>query len=210
MPVAALTAIVALAGVCWIVSIWQMNLMDMGVATQLGSFQFFIALWVVMMAAMMLPGAAPSVLKLAQVSESIRDVLQFSASYLAVWASFGVAVYVLYKTHSSFVAGVIVIAAGVYELTPLKRFFRERCCMRISGFEFGLCCMGSSVGLMLIMIALGIMSATWMLVVSALIVAQKFLPARAAIDVPLALMIVSLGVLIIIAPSSVPGLTPSI
>ena len=42
-------------------AVWQMNGMDMGTATQLGSFGFFIAVWVAMMAAMMLPGAAPAV-----------------------------------------------------------------------------------------------------------------------------------------------------
>jgi hypothetical protein len=48
-----------------------------------------------------------------------------------------------------------------------------------------------------------------MFVVAAVIVAQKLLPAKAAVDVPLALAIVGVGVLIIIAPSWVPGLTPA-
>jgi hypothetical protein len=52
------------------------------------------------------------------------------------------------------------------------------------------------------------MSVTWMAVVTAVVVAQKLLPLRAAVDVPLALAIVGLGALILIAPSSVPGLTP--
>ncbi len=47
-----------------------------------------------------------------------------------------------------------------------------------------------------------------MSVVAVVVIAQKLLPARAAIDVPLALAILGLGVLIVIAPSSVPGLTP--
>jgi len=53
-------------------------------------------------------------------------------------------------------------------------------------------------------VALGVMSVTWMSVIAVLV--QKLLPARAAIDVPLA--IVGLGILIVIAPSSVPELTP--
>jgi hypothetical protein len=52
------------------------------------------------------------------------------------------------------------------------------------------------------------MSLTWMSVVAVLVIVQKLLPAHAAIDVPLALAIVGLGILIVIAPSSVPGLTP--
>jgi predicted metal-binding membrane protein len=61
---------------------------------------------------------------------------------------------------------------------------------------------------MLILVALSVMSVMWMSVTAALVLAQKLLPAKAAIDVPMALAIVGLGVLIVIAPSSVPGLTP--
>jgi predicted metal-binding membrane protein len=104
---------------------------------------------------------------------------------------------------------VLVIAAGVYELSPFKRYFRRRCRESVgSGFEFGLCCVGSSLGLMLMLVALSVMSVTWMDVVAALVLVQKLLPAKAAIDLPLALAIVGLGLLIVIAPSSVPGLTP--
>ncbi len=48
----ALAATLGLAAAAWAVSVRQMNGMDMGVATQLGPFAFFIALWVSMMAAM--------------------------------------------------------------------------------------------------------------------------------------------------------------
>jgi predicted metal-binding membrane protein len=102
-----------------------------------------------------------------------------------------------------------VIAAGVYELTPLKRYFRRRCRQRVrSGFEFGRCCVGSSIGLMLLLVTLGVMSVTWMSVIAVLVLSQKLLPANAAIDVPLALAIVGLGILILVAPSLIPGLTP--
>jgi predicted metal-binding membrane protein len=121
----------------------------------------------------------------------------------------GVAVYALYRPHGYLAAGAVASAAGVYELTPLKQQFRRRCreSMR-SGFEFGLCCVGSSIGLMLMMAALGVMNITWMSVVAVVVVAQKLLPPRATIDVALALAIVGLGTLIVIAPGIVPGLTP--
>jgi predicted metal-binding membrane protein len=61
---------------------------------------------------------------------------------------------------------------------------------------------------MLMLVTLGVMSVTWMSVVAVLVLAQKLLPAKAAIDLPLALAIVGLGILIVMAPSSVPGLTP--
>src|SRR5216683_9971 len=206
---AALTATVGLAAASWVVAVRQMNGMDMGVATRLGSFAVFVALWVSMMAAMMLPGAAPAVLRRAHASGRVRAVPLFVGSYLAVWTLVGVAVYALYRPHGSFAAGAVVIAAGVYEFTPLKQHFRRRCRASVrSGFEYGLYCVGSSIALMLMLVALSVMSVTWMSVIAVLVLAQKLLPAKAAIDVPLALAIVGLGLLIVIAPSSVPGLTP--
>jgi predicted metal-binding membrane protein len=61
---------------------------------------------------------------------------------------------------------------------------------------------------MLVLVAVGVMSVTWMAVIAVLVLGQKLLPAKAAIDVPLALAIVGLGILIVIAPSLVPGVTP--
>jgi len=58
-----LTATLALAAASWVIAVVQMNGMDMGVATELGSFGFFAAVWASMMAAMMLPGALPAVLR---------------------------------------------------------------------------------------------------------------------------------------------------
>jgi predicted metal-binding membrane protein len=203
-----LTATLGLAAASWVVAVRQMNGMDMGAATPLGPFAFFVALWVSMMAAMMLPGAAPAVLRRV-VAGGLRAVPLFVLSYLAVWTLVGVAVYALYRPHGPFAAGVVVIAAGVYELTPLKQHFRRRCRESVrSGFEYGPCCVGSSIGLMLMLLALNVMSVTWMAVIAVLVLAQKLLPAKAAIDVPLALAMVGLGILIVIAPSSVPGLTP--
>ena len=205
---AALAATLGLAAASWVVTVRQMAGMDMGVATRLGSFAFFAALWVWMMAAMMLPGAAPAVLRRAQAG-GVRAVPLFVVSYLAVWALVGVAVYALYRPHGPAAAGTVAIAAGVYELTPLKRHFRRRCRESVrSGFGFGLCCVGSSLGLMALLVALGVMSVAWMAVVTVLALAQKLLPARAAVDVPLALAIVGLGIWIVLAPSSVPGLVP--
>jgi predicted metal-binding membrane protein len=202
---AALTATLGLAAASWVVAVRQMNGMDMGVATRLGSFAFFVAVWV----SMMLPGATPAVLRRAHASRGVRAVPLFVGSYLAVWTLVGVAVYVAYGPHGSVTAGAIAIAAGVYELTPLKQHFRRLCRESVrSGFEFGIYCVGSSIGLMLVLVALSVMSVTWMSVIAVVVLAQKVLPAKAAIDVPVALAIVGLGILIVITPSSVPGLMP--
>jgi hypothetical protein len=62
---------------------------------------------------------------------------------------------------------------------------------------------------MLMLLALGAMSLNWMLLVAVLIVGQKLLPPRAAIDMALALAIVALGLVVVVAPAAAPGLTPS-
>jgi predicted metal-binding membrane protein len=207
---AALTATLGLAAASWVVAVWQMKGMDMGAATELGSFGFFAALWVSMMAAMMLPAAAPAVVRYVQTGRPVCAGPLFVGSYLAVWALVGIAVYAVYRPHGSAVAGAVVIAAGIYEVTPVKQRFRRRCRDGgRSGFGFGLCCVGSSIGLMLMLVAVGVMNVTWMSMIAVLVLAQKLLPPKAAIDVPLAVAIVGLGIWIVIAPASVPGLIPT-
>ena len=205
-----LAAILVLAAVCWAAAIWHMNGMDMGTATALGSFGSFLGLWVPMMAAMMLPGAVPAVLRVAHGGRRLGRAAIFLGSYLSVWALVGVVVYALDRPHATSVAGAVVLAAGVYELTPLKRRFRRRCRESFdSGFGFGAYCVGSSIGLMAMMAALGVMSVIWMAVIAGLVLGQKLVGARPVIDIPLALSVVAFGVLIIVDPSSVPGLTPA-
>ena len=206
---AALTATVGLAAASWVVAARLMNRMDMGVVTPLGSFGSFLVLWVAMMAAMMLPGAAPAALRYAGAVRRVDAVVLFVGSYLAVWTAFGVAVFAVYRPHGPLAAGAITIAAGLYEFTPLKLAFRRRCREHASsGFEFGLCCVGSSIGLMVMLAALGIMNPTWMTVITVLVIGQKFVPVRAAIDAPIALAIIGFGILLVAAPAAVPGLAP--
>lgn len=209
--VAALTT-VGFGAVAWVIALQLMNGMDTMGVTGPGSFASFISLWVLMIAAMMLPGAAPAVFRYAYASDSVLGVLLFVGSYLVVWALIGVALYAmpwLYGPHGSVRAGVFVIAVGVYECTPLKEHFRGRCNESLlSGVEFGLHCVGSNIGLVLMQVALGVMSVTWMSVFCVVMLAQKVLPAKAVFDVPLALAIVVLGILMVIAPASVPGFMP--
>ena len=161
------------------------------------------------MAAMMLPGAAPAVARRARLAGTVRAALPFVGSYLVIWALAGVVAYALDRPHGPLAAGAVVIAAGAYELTPAKRHFRRRCREGAgSGLGFGLCCVGSTVGLMAALVALDMMSLFWMAVVTVLACVQKLLPAKPAIDVPLALALIGLGLVIVIAPSLVPGLMP--
>ncbi len=203
-----LAATLGVASACWVVSVWLMTGMDMGVATRLGSLGFFIGAWAAMMAAMMLPGAVPAVARAARAA-GVRAVPEFAGSYLAVWTLTGAVVFAGYRPHGTAAAGAVTVAAGIYEFTPLKRRLRRRCRqMAGSGFGFGLCCVGSSSGLMAMLVVLDVMSVTWMAVVAVLVTAQKLLPPRAAVDVPLALAIVVLGVVVIVDPTWVPGLAP--
>jgi predicted metal-binding membrane protein len=209
-PAVVLTATLGLAAACWAAAVWLMRGMDMGVATRPGSFGFFAAAWVTMMAAMMLPGAAPAVARRARLTGTIRAAALFTGTYLAIWALAGFVAYALDRPHGSLAAGVVVIAAGVYELTPVKRHYRQRCREASgSGLGFGLCCVGSSIGLMAVLVALDVMSLFWMAVVAVLVLAQKLLPAKAAIDIPVALALIGLGLVIVIEPSLLPGLTPA-
>jgi predicted metal-binding membrane protein len=115
----------------------------------------------------------------------------------------------VYEPHGTTIAGALTIAAGLYELTPLKGTLRRRCReYDMSGLRFGLFCVASSGGLMVMFVALGVMSIFWMAVVAAVIIFQKLVRPISAVDALVGLAIVGLGILIVHAPSSVPGLTP--
>jgi predicted metal-binding membrane protein len=199
----ALTTTLGVAAVSWAVAVHQMAGMDMGSSTELGSFTFFVGAWVPMMAAMMLPGAAPAVLRRARADPRRLAAPAFAGSYLAVWAVVGLAVYALYRPHSSVAAGALTVAAGVYELTPLKRECRRRCRESVpSGLELGFFCLGSSIGLMVLLLAFGAMSVAWMALVAVIVVGQKLVAPTPWIDVPVAIAIVALGIGAALAPTT--------
>ena len=62
---------------------------------------------------------------------------------------------------------------------------------------------------MVVLVALGVMSVTWMSVIAALVLAQKLLPPRPSVDALVALTIMGVGILVVVAPASVPGLALS-
>jgi predicted metal-binding membrane protein len=147
-PVWTAAILMAIALVAWIVSGFRMSGMNDGPGTDLGSLGAFVAIWVPMMAAMMLPSLEPTVLLSARIADQRRregragfaPTATFVVGYLAVWTVFGLAVYGLYRLVTAagtqflawdragpWVAGCTILAAGVYELTPLKRYFLEHC-----------------------------------------------------------------------------------
>ena len=122
-------------------------------------------------AAMMLPGALPAIVR------STRAV-RFAAAYLAVWFVAGLAIFAVYEPPAPAVAAVVVAAAVLYELTPFARACRRRCrAERRSGLRFGGWCVGSSLGLMAVLVALDPMNLPLMCAVSAIALVQKELPA---------------------------------
>jgi predicted metal-binding membrane protein len=109
----ALAVTLGVAAACWVIAIQRMSGMDMGVSTRLGSFGLFTVLWLVMMAAMMLPGAAPEAVRRAQASGRLLAAPLFAGSYLGVWALADVVVYALYQPHGTVAAGAAAIVAGM-------------------------------------------------------------------------------------------------
>jgi predicted metal-binding membrane protein len=139
--------ILGAALVAWVVTVDRMSGMDMGPGTSLGGLGWYLGIWVTMMAAMMLPSAAPMVLLFDRVSEEKARREQpyvstwvFVLSYVGVWTAFGLAAYALYRgIHAldlgfldwdrggPYIAGGLVALAGVYELTPLKGVCLRHC-----------------------------------------------------------------------------------
>lgn len=150
---------------------------------------------VAMMAAMMLPSAIPAISRRARDGAGVLAAPLFAGSYLGIWALVGLAMWLVYAPPGTAASGGLLIAAGLYELTPLKRNCRRRCRERVrSGARFGALCFGSSVGLMLVLVAVNVMSVALMIAIAAVVLAQKLIPPRPELDLSLALAIVAIGV----------------
>jgi predicted metal-binding membrane protein len=136
------TLLVALAAVAWWSTGGRMSGMDAGPGTPLGALGWFLGIWTVMMAAMMLPAVAPTVAlyeRMARRRWSGASVL-FAAAYLLVWSAAGLLAYgvfalgrdaagaqLAWHAGGRWVAGGVLVLAAAYELTPLKRACLARC-----------------------------------------------------------------------------------
>jgi predicted metal-binding membrane protein len=134
--------LVALAAVAWWSTAGRMDGMDAGPGTPLGALGWFLGVWIVMMAAMMLPAVAPTVAlyeRMARRRWSGASLL-FAAGYLLVWSAAGLLAYGAFALGRSvfgdqlawdaggrWVAGSVLVLAAVYELTPLKHACLARC-----------------------------------------------------------------------------------
>jgi predicted metal-binding membrane protein len=195
-----------LAGVGWWRTIGVMRGMDDGPWTSLGTLGWFLGVWAVMMAAMMLPSAWPTVTLYSRMLEkrSALSPLLFVAGYLATWTVVGLAAFTVaaaggniaggvfaWDRAGRWIAGATLIAAAVYEFTPLKDTCLGRCRSPLGfllgawrdgrtgalrmGAEHGAWCVGCCWALMASLFALGVMSVEWMAVVAALIAFEKLI-----------------------------------
>ena len=117
----------------------------------------------------------------------------FAAPYLAVWL---VLALVALRVPWMSVGAYAAVVGGVYELTPLKRRFLERC-RATHGLRHGLDCAGSSAGLMVAFFGLGLMSVWWMAAVAAVVFAQKVAPYGQRLVVPAGLALIGVGLIVI-------------
>src|SRR5215208_6142976 len=139
-----------LAAVAWVLTDDRMAGMDAGPGTDPGALGFYVGAWVVMMAAMMFPSIAPMVIAYARIQGRRREqgktrsgplaVGLFVAGYLVSWTIFGLAAYWLIQLGRSlsidalgwdsagpYVAGGVIFAAAVYQLTAAKDVCLRKC-----------------------------------------------------------------------------------
>jgi predicted metal-binding membrane protein len=146
--VSLLAVLLALAAVGWLVTDARMDGMA-GSGMDLGGLGFYVTVWVVMMAAMMFPSVAPTVLLYDRLraggqgrpQRAPRDATAlFVAGYLIVWTAAGLVAYALLEAlraldleafswdHGGrYVAGGVIVVAAVYQFTPLKNACLTRC-----------------------------------------------------------------------------------
>jgi predicted metal-binding membrane protein len=226
------TAVAGAAALCWVLSVQRMQGMDMGPGSALGSFSWFVPTWVIMMAAMMLPSALPAIVSFERSRRERAPIgrgVVFAAGYLAVWSAFGAAAFLVYRELSEAdpallqwdrggrdLVAATAVAAGLYELTPIKRACLTRC-RAVGGhadgpalaaaLRYGAECLGCSVALMVLLLVIGAMSIAWMVAIAVLLLVQKVSPGGLRSTWASGLGLIALGVWIAIDPGSAPGLT---
>jgi predicted metal-binding membrane protein len=228
----------AVAALGWWWTVERMRGMDGGPWTDLGTLAWFVGVWVVMMAAMMFPSVAPTVALYSTMTKRRWPVapLLFTSGYLAAWAAIGVLAYLAataggrlsgnvlsWDRGGRWVAGVTLLVAAVYELTPLKEACLGKCRSPLGfllgawrdgrigavtmGARHGAWCIGCCWALMASLFALGVMSILWMAFVAGIIAFEKLIPSRRVATWGTAGVLLVLGVLVLADPNAIPGLT---
>jgi predicted metal-binding membrane protein len=170
------------------------------------------AMWAVMMAAMMLPSASPMLLLYLHAARKRNEgphatlrVYAFAGGYLSVWAVFSVGATLLQRVlatqemlspmmepASATPSALLLLIAGVYQMTPLKRVCLRSCRSPLSflmrrwqqgwsgayrmGVEHGAYCLGCCWALMLLLFAGGVMNLVVIAALTAWVLVEKLLP----------------------------------
>ena len=187
----------------------------------IGGFALFLSGWAAMMVAMMLPATLPLILLYRTVARRRLNLVWAAigmvvllTGYIAVWTVVGLPVYaynlLAEGAGMALLPGVLLIAGGVYQFTALKGDCHARCsnplfflmhrwrpgtagALRL-GVLHGLDCLGCCVGLMVGLVALGMMNLAWMLTAALIIFVEKTLPGSHRISYPLGILMVAGGV----------------
>ncbi|MFE0380352.1 DUF2182 domain-containing protein [Streptomyces inhibens] len=196
----------------------------------------FLAVWTLMTAAMMLPATAPVAALYARTITVHRapHMVVFTLAYLLVWAAAGLPAYALAvglgrAASLPAVAGTAAAAAvfavsGVYQLTPLKDRCLARCRSPLglmlryasypgpsrdlcAGAHHGAFCLGCCWSLMALLAAFGLMNLWAMVVLAAVITAEKLVPAGRLVARAVGVASIALAVAIFWVPALAPGLT---
>jgi predicted metal-binding membrane protein len=236
-----LASLLAFAVAAWAVLVWPSHTtMDMTVTSAVGHAWHFIADWLVMMVAMMLPTAAPMILTFHRVQAFNRNLgdafgttCVFVAAYLVVWACAGMFAYAgmlaaetaaarlaLSPATTAQIGGAIIMAAGIYQLTPLKDVCLSKCRAPVefivtswrggatSALEIGLLhgvyCLGCCWLLFVMLFPLGIMNVGSMVAVTLIIFAERTLPWPRLVPYAAGVALVLYGALVITSPQLLP------
>lgn len=183
-----------------------------GAGFSVGTLPPLFLMWAGMMVAMMLPSATPMILTFAAVSRNRRrldrpfvPVTIFVAGYVAIWTAFSLiaamAQWFLHRqallspamaSTSAWLGGLLLLAAGVFQFTPLKHACLTQCRAPFDfimtrwregaggafrmGLEHGLFCAGCCWALMGLLFVAGVMNIFWIAALSFLVGLEKLLP----------------------------------
>ena len=219
--------IVVISTLAWI----YLFVMPMGGSSWLLDFTLMFLMWAVMMVAMMLPSAAPMLdvyARIATAREGSRPyhVWMFTAGYFTAWTGFSLAVTALqYPLEriaiispglrtGPIAGGVILLAAGIYQLTPWKNSCLKWCRSPIGffmtnwrdgargafrmGLEHGVFCTGCCWMLMALMFVAGAMYLAWIAAISVLVLVEKAAPYGGAIARASGVAMIAVGLVLVI------------
>jgi predicted metal-binding membrane protein len=236
--------LLVLAAAAWAALIWQGARADIDMAMDSPTMglraPLFLTTWVIMMVAMMFPTAAPMIIAFHTVQagkrqrgEAFVSTWIFVAAYLLVWGLSGVAAYAvalaaetvaartaLSPATAARIGGTLLIAAGLYQLTPLKDLCLSKCRTPITfimtswrdgawgalrmGLLHGAYCLGCCWLLFVILFPLGIMNIAAMAGITLVIFVEKTLPWGRVVARATAAALVVYGVVVIAVPQFLP------